>query len=37
MAALDPEEGRLAEVNNENASKRAWDLWRSKVRAEVNW
>jgi HCOMODA/2-hydroxy-3-carboxy-muconic semialdehyde decarboxylase len=37
MAALDSEEGRLADVNNENASKRAWELWRSKVRAEVNW
>ena len=37
MAALDAEEGRLADVNNEAAGKRAWELWRSKVRAEANW
>ena len=37
MAALDAEEGRLADALNENAGKRAWELWRSKVRAEVNW
>ena len=37
MAALDTEEGRLADALNENAGKRAWELWRSKVRAEVNW
>ena len=37
VAALDSEDGRLADVNNENASKRAWELWRSKVRAEVKW
>ena len=37
MASLDAEEGRLADAFNENAGKRAWELWRSKVRAEVNW
>jgi ribulose-5-phosphate 4-epimerase/fuculose-1-phosphate aldolase len=37
MASLEPEEGRLADLNNENASKRAWELWRSNVRADVNW
>jgi len=37
MAALDAEEGRLADAINETAGRRAWDLWRSKVRAEVNW
>ena len=37
MAALDVDEGRLADAINETAGKRAWELWRSKVRAEVNW
>jgi ribulose-5-phosphate 4-epimerase/fuculose-1-phosphate aldolase len=37
MASLDAEEGRLADAINETAGRRAWDLWRSKVRAEVNW
>jgi len=37
MAALDIEEGRLADAINQTASMRAWELWRSKVRAEVNW
>jgi ribulose-5-phosphate 4-epimerase/fuculose-1-phosphate aldolase len=37
IAALDPEEGRLADAVNLNASKRAWDLWRSLVRGQVNW
>jgi ribulose-5-phosphate 4-epimerase/fuculose-1-phosphate aldolase len=37
IAALNAEEGRLADAINETAGRRAWDLWRSKVRAEVNW
>ena len=37
IAALDVEEGRLADVINQTAGMRAWDLWRSKIRAEVNW
>lgn len=37
MAALDEEEGRLADVPNENASLRAWELWRGQVREDVNW
>ena len=37
MAALDEEEGRLADVPNQGACMRAWDLWRRQVREEVNW
>ena len=37
MAALDVEEGRLADAVNQNAGRRAWDLWRTQVRAQVNW
>src|SRR6266581_440717 len=37
IAALDQEEGRLADVVNQAAGKRAWDLWRSQVRSQVNW
>jgi HCOMODA/2-hydroxy-3-carboxy-muconic semialdehyde decarboxylase len=37
VAALDSEEGRLADVINRGAGMRAWDLWRSQVRAQVNW
>jgi HCOMODA/2-hydroxy-3-carboxy-muconic semialdehyde decarboxylase len=37
IAALDPEEGRLADVVNQTAGMRAWELWRSQVRAQVNW
>jgi ribulose-5-phosphate 4-epimerase/fuculose-1-phosphate aldolase len=37
MASLDADEGRLADVLNESAGKRAWELWRSRVRAEANW
>ncbi|OGA01028.1 MAG: aldolase [Betaproteobacteria bacterium RIFCSPLOWO2_02_FULL_62_17] len=32
LAALDEEEGRLADVVNQGAGMRAWDLWRSQVR-----
>lgn len=37
IAALDDEEGRLADAVNRTAALRAWDLWRAQVRAEVNW
>ena len=37
MAVLDREEGRLADAVNETAGRRAWDLWRAQVRAQVNW
>ena len=36
-AALDTEEGRLADAVNETAGRRAWDLWRAQVRSQVNW
>lgn len=37
IAALDGEEGRLADAVNLTASERAWALWRSQVRSQVNW
>jgi len=37
IAALDAEEGRLADVINQTAGMRAWDLWRSQIRAQVGW
>lgn len=37
LAALDAEEGKLADGPNQTAGMRAWDLWRSQVRALVNW
>lgn len=37
VAALDEEEGRLADAPNQMACMRAWDLWRGQVRDEVNW
>jgi HCOMODA/2-hydroxy-3-carboxy-muconic semialdehyde decarboxylase len=37
VAALDPEEGRLADAINQTAAMRAWELWRKGVRDEVNW
>src|SRR5260370_13218103 len=36
IAALDLEEGRLADAVNPTAGLRAWELWRSQVRSEVN-
>ena len=36
MATLDDEEGRLADAVNRTAGMRAWDLWRTQVRAQVN-
>ncbi|HZM46533.1 MAG TPA: class II aldolase/adducin family protein [Burkholderiales bacterium] len=37
VAALDAEEGRLADAVNQTAGRRAWDLWRTQVRSQVNW
>jgi len=37
MAVLDGEEGRLADVINQTAGMRAWDLWRSQVRTQLGW
>jgi HCOMODA/2-hydroxy-3-carboxy-muconic semialdehyde decarboxylase len=37
IAALDNEEGQLADVINRTAGMRAWDLWRTQVRSQVNW
>jgi HCOMODA/2-hydroxy-3-carboxy-muconic semialdehyde decarboxylase len=37
VAALDREEGRIADAVNQAAGMRAWDLWRRQVRSQVNW
>jgi ribulose-5-phosphate 4-epimerase/fuculose-1-phosphate aldolase len=37
LAALDEEEGRLADAVNQGAGRRAWDLWRTQVRSQVSW
>lgn len=37
VAALDEEEGRLADQPNQTAGMRAWDLWRAQVREQVGW
>ena len=37
IAALDAEEGRLADAINDKGCMRAWELWRAQVRAQVNW
>lgn len=37
MAALDAEEGRLADAVNQTSGMRAWDLWRTQVRSQVGW
>jgi ribulose-5-phosphate 4-epimerase/fuculose-1-phosphate aldolase len=37
IAALDSEEGRLADVINQTAGMRAWDLWRTQIRDQVKW
>lgn len=37
IAALDPEEGRLADGPNQTAGMRAWDLWRTQVRSQAGW
>ena len=36
-AALDDEEGRLADAVNQTAGMRAWELWRSQVRSQLSW
>ena len=37
IAALDREEGELADAVNQGAALRAWDLWRGQVRAQGGW
>jgi HCOMODA/2-hydroxy-3-carboxy-muconic semialdehyde decarboxylase len=37
IAALDAEEGRLADALNLGAGMRAWHLWRTMVRSQVKW
>lgn len=37
IAALSEEEGQLADVPNNGACMRAWDLWRREIRTETNW
>jgi ribulose-5-phosphate 4-epimerase/fuculose-1-phosphate aldolase len=37
IAALDTEEGKLADVINQTAGMRAWELWRTQVRNQVGW
>jgi len=37
IAALDRDEGMLADAVNQTAALRAWDLWRGQVRAQEGW
>ena len=37
IAALEPEEARLADAVNQGAGVRAWHLWRTQVRNQVKW
>ncbi|HKW36664.1 MAG TPA: class II aldolase/adducin family protein [Burkholderiales bacterium] len=37
IAALEPEEARLADAVNRGAGVRAWHLWRTMVRSQVKW
>ena len=37
IAALNEEEGLLADVPNQAASLRAWNLWRTELSAQVDW
>ena len=37
LAALDEDEGLLADAVNQGAGLRAWDLWRTQVRGQVGW
>lgn len=37
IAALNEEEGRLADGPNQGAARRAWDLWRRRVREQTGW
>ena len=37
IAALNEAEGELADVPNQGAGMRAWDLWRHEIREETGW
>jgi HCOMODA/2-hydroxy-3-carboxy-muconic semialdehyde decarboxylase len=37
LAALDAEEGVLADAVNLKAGLRAWELWRTQVREKLGW
>ncbi len=37
LAALSEEEGRLADIPNQTAGMRAWDLWRAEIRDQAGW
>jgi HCOMODA/2-hydroxy-3-carboxy-muconic semialdehyde decarboxylase len=37
LAVLTAEEGALADVPNQTAGLRAWDLWREEIRGETGW
>jgi len=37
IAALSREEGALADVPNQTAGMRAWDLWRAEIRDQAGW
>ena len=37
LQGLDAEEGELADVVNQGAGLRAWELWRAQIRAQVGW
>lgn len=37
LAALNAEEGRLADVPNQTAGLRAWDLWRREIKEDTGW
>lgn len=37
LAALEKEEGRLADGPNAGASLRAWELWRANIHAKAGW
>lgn len=37
LAVLSEEEGRLADVPNQTAGLRAWDLWREEIRNQTGW
>ena len=37
LQGLDEEEGELADVVNQGAGLRAWELWRAQIRAQVGW
>ncbi|KKM17312.1 hypothetical protein LCGC14_1677030 [marine sediment metagenome] len=37
IAALSPEEGQLADVPNQTAGLRAWDLWRGEIKDQTGW